>query len=77
VRLVTLKVTDVIFLKIKLGQNLQLSIFNIAMGLSTMLLFNTTSELFFKGRYEENKEEKCLRWRTERNFWISILSFSM
>ena len=77
VRKALLKVTNVIFFKIPV---VKVSIFHIAMFLSTAALVMTSMDLMNKSKADDNTrffEQKCQRWRAERNFWISILAFSM
>lgn len=77
----TLKITNVIFYKFPIGGAGHVSIFHLAMGLSSILLFLTSSELAAKAKHHDHKSSfhdvNCQRWREERNFWISVLAFTM
>lgn len=79
VRRVILKITEVIFAKIPVGP-IRVSLFHLAMALSSALLFVTTSKLTSKsyiGGEGIQQNPHCQRFRAERNFWISFLAFTM
>ena len=73
-----LKILDsVIFIRIY-GD---VTVYSFATGLSTILFFLTTHEVFHASQKQraavhviEREQFKCVRWRLERNFWISLLS---
>jgi hypothetical protein len=76
VRGAMLYVTEIIFMHILPGG---FSIFSFAMLLSTCLLVFSTSDVLSHNNRPVNPlnpmEQKCGRWRSERNFWISVLAF--
>jgi hypothetical protein len=80
VRKVILKITDVIFGKIRVGA-WHVTLYHLAMGLSSALLFVSSSKLMSKskngGETVHFQNPHCERFRAERNFWISILAFTM
>ena len=81
VRKVTLNITNIIFFKLPIGGAGHVSLFHLAMGLSSGLLFLTSSDLAAKSKHDDKAasyhDGKCQRWRAERNFWISVLAFTM
>lgn len=78
IRSALLKILDaVIFIRIY-GD---VTVYSFATGLSTILFLLTTHEVFHAHQKQkaavhvvEREQLKCVRWRLERNFWISLLS---
>ena len=81
IRSFLLKVLDsIIFIRIY-GD---VTVYSFATGLSTVLFGITAHEVFHahqkqKGAIHvlEREQFKCIRWRMERNFWISLLSLAL
>ena len=75
------KILDsVIFIKIY-GD---LTVYSFATAVSTILFLLTTHEVHSAQRKQKNaihvterEQFKCLKWRLERNFWISLLSLTL
>lgn len=78
IRSFALKVLDaVIFIKIY-GD---VTVYALATAISTALFFITAHEVYHANHKQrsathiaEKEQFKCIRWRLERNFWISLLS---
>jgi Bap31/Bap29 transmembrane region len=73
-----LKIVDaVIFIKIYGG----VTVYALATAISTGLFLITAHEVYHANHKQrsaihvtEKEQFKCIRWRLERNFWISLLS---
>ena len=76
-----LKILDaVIFIKIYSG----VTVYAFATTISTILFAVTTHEVYLASHKQRNaihvterEQFKCVRWRLERNFWISLLSLTL
>lgn len=76
-----LKILDaIIFIKIYSG----VTVYAFATTISAILFAVTTHEVYLASHKQrsalhvtEREQFKCIRWRLERNFWISLLSLTL
>mmetsp|Transcript_7204 Transcript_7204/g.10717 ORF Transcript_7204/g.10717 Transcript_7204/m.10717 type:complete len:136 (+) Transcript_7204:77-484(+) len=68
-----------VMLSIPLPGVINLSVFSLSMTLSTGLFILSALDTMHHHSKPTNQfnpqEQRCMRWRSERNFWISLLAF--